>query len=38
MGNNGAARPAHYDLNVEVGSDGSVHVISPAVTSTNAGH
>ena len=32
-----ASRPAHYDLNVEVSSDGSVHVISlptnaPAVT------
>jgi len=27
------ARPPHYDLNVEVGSDGSIHVISlPAST------
>lgn len=31
--------PAHYDLNVEVGTDGSVHVITPPGTSTNsAGH
>jgi uncharacterized protein (DUF3084 family) len=27
------ARPTHYDLNVEIGSDGSIHVVPP---STNA--
>ena len=31
--------PPHYNLNVEVGSDGSVHVIPPVGTATNAtGH
>ena len=31
--------PPHYNLNVEVGSDGSVHVIPPVSTVTNAaGH
>jgi chromosome segregation ATPase len=31
--------PAHYDLNVEVGTDGSVHVINPPATTTNSsGH
>jgi uncharacterized protein (DUF3084 family) len=28
-GANAPARPEHYDLNVEVGSDGSVHVVPP---------
>ena len=28
--------PAHYNLNVEVGSDGSVHVIPPLGAATNA--
>jgi len=30
------ARTSHYDLNVEVGSDGSVHVIPPLTGATNA--
>jgi len=35
----GAKLPPHYNLNVEVGSDGSVHVIPPVGTATNAaGH
>ena len=28
-----SSRSPHYDLNVEVGSDGSVHVISPLTNS-----
>jgi chromosome segregation ATPase len=31
--NSASARPPHYDLNVEVGSDGSVHVITPPTNS-----
>jgi chromosome segregation ATPase len=31
--NSATNRPPHYDLNVEVGSDGSVHVIPPATNS-----
>jgi chromosome segregation ATPase len=31
--NNATNLPPHYDLNVEVGSDGSVHVIPPATNS-----
>jgi chromosome segregation ATPase len=30
------ARPPHYDLNVEVGSDGSIHVIPPPTNSPAA--
>jgi chromosome segregation ATPase len=39
QGTNGPARPpSNYDLNVEVGSDGSVKVIPPVSTTNSAAH
>jgi chromosome segregation ATPase len=38
QGTNGPARSSNYDLNVEVGSDGSVKVIPPATAPNSAAH